>query len=166
VQYLDTDFDGIYDDGEWVTWHEINTQLQYKEWAAKYPNAKQSIIPYVENLLSLAESYHRDTGRHLSVYGDIGELFGAITYGIELHSNYAQGSDGRLGNDFVEVKTITPFKKKDVVTVDTNGNFSKLLIVKINQAFQVAGRMVDRDQLPKRDGRYLRVSWDDLSSVA
>ena len=48
----------FYDDGEWVTWSEIDEQLRYKEWGAKYPNAKRSIIPYFEDLISLAESYH------------------------------------------------------------------------------------------------------------
>lgn len=113
-------------------------------------------------MISLAESYHHETGLHLSVYGDIGELFGAITYGIELNKTYAQGSDGRLGNDHVEIKTITPFKTKDVVVVDTTRHFSKLLVVKINEEFQVAGRMIDRKLLPKRTGRFLRIRWDDL----
>ncbi|WP_299883330.1 hypothetical protein [uncultured Sulfitobacter sp.] len=110
----------------------------------------------------MAESYHYETGLHLAVYGDVGELFGAITYGIKLNKTYAQGSDGRLGNDHIEVKTITPFKNKDEVLVDTNGNFNKLLVVKINEAFQVSGRMIDRKELPKRSGRYLRVKWADL----
>lgn len=152
----------FYDDGEWVTWSEIDEQLRYQEWRAKYPNAKRSIIPYFEDLISLAESYHHETGLHLSVYSDIGELFGAITYGIELNKTYAQGSDGRLGNDHVEIKTITPFKTKDVVVVDTTRHFSKLLVVKINEEFQVAGRMIDRKLLPKRTGRFLRIRWDDL----
>lgn len=152
----------FYDDGEWVTWTEIDEQLRYKEWGAKYPNAKRSIIPFFEGLISLAESYHLETGLHLSVYGDIGELFGAITYGIESNRAYAQGSDGRLGKDHVEIKTITPFKSKDVVVVDTARHFSKLLVVKINGEFQVAGRMIDRKLLPKRTGRFLRIRWDDL----
>jgi hypothetical protein len=152
----------FYDDGEWVTWSEIDKQQRHKEWGARYPSAKRSVIPYFEDLVSLAESYHLETGLHLSVYGDIGELFGAITYGIELNKTYAQGSDGRLGNDHVEIKTITPFKTKDVVVVDTTRHFSKLLVVKINQEFQVAGRMIDRKLLPKRAGRFLRIRWDDL----
>lgn len=69
----------FYDDGEWVTWSEIDEQLRYKEWGVKYPNAIRSMIPYFEDLISLAESYHVETGLHLAVYGDIGELFGAIT---------------------------------------------------------------------------------------
>ncbi|MBP2449145.1 hypothetical protein [Rhizobium leguminosarum] len=98
----------------------------------------------------MAEGYHRETGRHLDVYGVIGELFGAITYGIKLNKNYAQGADGRLGNDHVEIKTITPFKSKDEVSVKVSGNFSKLLVVKINSDFEVSSRMVDRSKLPKR----------------
>lgn len=121
------------------------------------------MIPYFEDLISLAESYHLETGLHLSVYGDIGELFGAITYGIKLNKTYAQGSDGRLENDHVEIKTITPFKTKDVVMVDTSRHFNKLLVVKINAEFQVSGRMVSRKQLPKRSGRYLRIRWEDLA---
>ena len=156
----------FYDDGEWVSWSEIDEQLRYKEWGAKYPNANRSMIPYFEDLISLAESYHRETGLHLAVYGDIGELFGAITYGIKLNKTYARGADGRLGNDHVEVKTITPFKTKDVVEVDTAGNFNKLLVVKINEDFQVSGRMIDRKDLPKRQGRYLRVRWSDLPAAS
>lgn len=112
--------------------------------------------------MSLAESYHLETGRHLDVYGDIGELFGAITYGIKLNKNYAQGSDGRLGNDHVEIKTITPFKSKDEVVVKVSGNFSKLLVVKINAAFEVSSRMVDRSKLPKTAKPFLRIRWGDL----
>ena len=63
----------FYDDGEWVTWSDIDEQLRHKEWGAKYPNAIRSMIPYFEDLISLAESYHLETGLHLSVYGDIGE---------------------------------------------------------------------------------------------
>ncbi|UWQ60412.1 hypothetical protein K3722_00445 [Leisingera caerulea] len=152
----------FYDDGEWVTWSEIEEQVRCKEWGAKYPNAKRSLIPYFEELLSLAEQYHWETGFHLNLYGDIGELFAAITYGITLNKNYAQGSDGRLGKDFVEVKTITPFKKNDVVTVKTSGNFNKLLVVRINEDFEVSSKLVDRKDLPKPSGGIFRVAWGQI----
>ena len=153
----------FYDDGEWVTWSEIDQQFRYKEWQAKYPLGRLTEIPYFESLMSLAESYYHETGLHLSVYGDIGELFGAITYGIKLNKTYAQGSDGRIGNDHVEIKTITPFKTKDEVVIDRLGNFNKLLVVKINEVFDISGRMIDRKELPKGSGRYLRVKWRDLA---
>jgi len=155
----------FYDDGEWVTWSEINEQLQYKEWGAKYPNAVRSMIPYFEDLISLAESYHHETGLHLNAYGDIGELFGAITYGIRLNKTYAEGADGRLGDDHIEIKTITPFKNRDEVLVKLSGNWSKLLVVKINKEFEVSGRMISRKALPHRKGKVLRVKWSDLPAM-
>lgn len=155
----------IWDDGEWISWDEINQQLQYKEWGAKYPNADRSLIPIFENLISVAEWYFHETGRHLQVYGDIGELFCAITHGMKLNRNYAPGADGRLGNDHIEVKTITPFKNKDVVEVKASGNFNKLFVVKINADFEIAGRMVDRKKLPAAKGGKYRISWNEINSL-
>jgi hypothetical protein len=152
----------IWDDGEWISWEDIDQQIRYKEWGAKYPNADRALIPVFEQLLTTAQSYHEDTGRHLQVYGDIGELFGAITYGIKLHRNYAQGSDGRLGNDFVEVKTITPFKNCDEVEVNLERHFSKLLIVKINEEFEIAHRLIDRRLISKKSKKRQRVKWSNL----
>lgn len=151
----------IWDDGEWISWDEINQQIQYKEWRARYPNADLSLVPIFESLIGVAEEYHLLTGSHLQVYGDIGELYGAITHGIKLHRNYAKGSDGRLGNHFVEVKTITPFKNCDVVEINLDRNFSQVLIVKINADFEVRGKLIDRKALPKgkRRGNRLRIDW-------
>ena len=156
------DNNAFWDDGEWVTWDEINEQIQYKEWRARYPNADLSAVAVFENLLETAQSYYELTGRHLQVYGDIGELYGVITHGLKLHRNYAQGSDGRIGNDFVEVKTITPFKSNDVVTLNLARNFSKALIVKINRDFEVRGKLIDRKLLPKAGGARLRIAWSSL----
>jgi hypothetical protein len=155
----------FYDGGEWVHWSEIEEQVRFKEWGAKYPNARKSLILYFEELLSLAEGYHMETGLHLNAYGDIGELYGAITHGIKLHQTYAQGSDGRLGNDFIEVKTITPFKQKDEVTVELSGNFNKLLVVRINENFEVSSKLVDRKPLPKTKGDFVHVKWGDLKPM-
>lgn len=152
----------LWDDGEWVSWDDINQQIQYKEWGAKYPNADRSLIPYFEQLINLAECYYHETGDHLQVYGDIGELFGAITLGIKLHRNYAQGSDGRLGDDHVEVKTISPFKTNDYVEVKASGNFNRLLVVKINQNFELSSRMIDRKKLVAPKGGKYRVGWSEL----
>lgn len=151
----------IWDDGEWISWDDINQQIQYKEWRARYPNADLSLVPIFESLIGVAEKYHLLTGSHLQVYGDIGELYGAITHGIKLHRNYAKGSDGRLGNHFVEVKTITPFKNCDVVEINLDRNFSQVLIVKINADFEVRGKLIDRKALPKgkRRGNRLRIDW-------
>lgn len=149
----------FWDDGEWIAWDDINEQIQFKEWRARYPNADLSLVSVFENLLETAQSYHELTGRHLQIYGDIGELYGVITHGLKLHRNYAQGSDGRIGNDFVEVKTITPFKSDDVVTINMAGNFNKVLIVKINENFEIKGKLIDRRSLPKPKGDRLKLDW-------
>ncbi|MFZ2099603.1 MAG: hypothetical protein WAU86_03465 [Oricola sp.] len=155
--------DSIWNDGEWVSWDDINQKIQYHEWRVRYPNADISLVPIFEQLISAAEHYYSITGSHLQVYGDIGELYGAITYGIKLHKNYAQGSDGRLGNDFIEVKTITPFNKKNRISVSLSGNFSKLFVVKINADFEISGRLINRADLPKSEGKNLVLRWHDLA---
>lgn len=152
----------IWDDGEWIGWDEINAHLERQELEARYPNGDLELIPILEDLLSTAEEYHRITGRHLQVYGDIGELYGAIAYGLKLHRNYAQGSDGRIGNDFVEVKTITPFKSNDTVVLNLKRNFNKVLIVKVDADFVVRGKLISRKTLPKVKGDTLQLDWNDF----
>lgn len=92
----------------------------------------------------------------------IGELYGAITYGINLHSNYSQGSDGRLGNDFIEVKTIAPSNKREETEVNMAGHFSKLLVVKFNEEFEIAHKLIDRKLLRATKGNRLRINWSNL----
>lgn len=159
------DDNAIYDDGEWITWTEINGHLARQEMQAQYPHADIEIVEVFEDLLATAERYHALTGRHLQVYGDIGELYGVITHGLKLHRNYAQGSDGKIGNHFVEVKTITPFKTNDVVALNLKRNFSKVLIVKISADFEVRGKLIDRKALPKIKGDRLMLSWDHFEQA-
>ena len=153
----------IWDDGEWISWHEINEHIEREEMREKYPRGDLTIVPIFESLLTAAENYHRLTGRHLQVYGDIGELFASLTLGITLHRNFAKGSDGRLGNDFIEVKTITPLNKKHKITINLNGHFSKVFVVKIDQDFHISGNLIDRKTLP-RGRKSVCISWDDLES--
>ena len=158
------DDNAIYDDGEWITWSEINSHLERLEFEARFPNLEVDLVPIFQDLLAVAQDYHELTGSHLQVYGDLGELYGAITHGIKLHRNYAQGSDGKLGNHFVEVKTITPFKSKDTITLNLKRNFSKVLIVKIDADFEVQSRMIDRKSLPKSNGDKLTLDWAYFAS--
>lgn len=158
------DDDAIYGDGEWITWTEINSHLERLELKASGPSADIDLMAIFIRLLNIATDYYRLTGRHLQVYGDLGELYGAITYGIKLHRNYAQGSDGRMGNDLVEIKTITPFKIHDQVVLNLQRNFSKVLIVKIDAEFNVHGKLVARKELPKVKGDRLTLRWSDIDN--
>jgi hypothetical protein len=83
-------------------------------------------------------------------------------FGIKRHGPMTRGSDGMLGHDFVEVKTITPDKNSDWVRVKRVGNFSRLVVVKISDDFQFAARMVDRRILRKGTGKWATLSWDAM----
>ena len=112
--------------------------------------------------MQTAEDYFHLTGQHLPLYGVIGELFAAITIGLKLNKLCAPGADGRLGNDHIEVKTITPFKKHDFVELSTKGNFDKVFVVKVSPSFELAWRMVERKRLPKAKNGKVRLKWSDL----
>lgn len=158
------DDNAAYDDGEWITWTEINSHLDRLEFQHRYPHLDVNLVPIFQDLLAVAQDYHGLTGSHLQVYGDLGELYGAVMHGIKLHrKSYVQGSDGKIGNDFVEVKTITPFKRNDTITLNPKRNFSKVLIVKIDASFNVQGRLVDRKALPRNKGNTIKLDWLDFA---
>ncbi len=170
---------GFWVDGDWFDWDEFGDEedstefvstLAQREYEAelrwRFPKAENiDLIPIFEDLLCCARDYHFLTGRYLDIYGDIGELYGAIKYGIVLKKNKAQGSDGTLGNDHVEIKTISPHKKKHGVEVKASGNFNKLLVVNIDQNFNVQSRMIDRKSIRRQvNGKYT-VEWEQLTNT-
>lgn len=174
--YYDAQADRFWDDGDWIDWEEFDpdiglpthdshlAKLEHEaELRLRYPKADITLVPYFKALVGMSADYHADTGRHLHSYGDIGELFGAIVYGIDLHRNFATGSDGRLGDDFVEIKTIAPFSTKDRVRLRLDRHFSQLLLVKINKDFQISGRMIPRRSLPPGSGKYMTIRWEDVA---
>ena len=62
------------------------------------------------------------------------------------------------------MKTITPFKNTDQITLNLKRNFSKVLVVKIDAAFEVRGKLIDRKALPKVKGDKLTLNWADIES--
>jgi hypothetical protein len=112
-----------------------------------------------ENLVENAKSYHLLMGRYLQIWGELGELYAEVKYGIKRHKPHAMGSDGKLGNDFIEIKTISPEKSGEHVLVKRSGNFSKLLLVKIDEDFNFDGCFISRKSVPKGEGTHARVSW-------
>jgi len=153
--------EAIYEDGEWVSWEYINQQLHHKELSEEYPAASPEVVEIFEDLVNLTREYYEHTGRYLQLWGEMGELYGEIKYGIERHRPGQSGSDGRMGNDWVEIKTISPEKDSSTVQVKRAGNFNKLLIVKINPEFQFESRLIDRKDLRKGSGKYAKATWED-----
>lgn len=155
--------DAIWDDGEWISWEWINGQLHEQELKERYPEADIDLIHIFETLVDDAFNYKQITGRYLPIFGELGELFAEITFGIKRHKPRTQGSDGRLGNDFIEIKTITPEKTNEKVSVKRQGNFNKLLVVKINEEFEFEARMLDRKDMSKGEGKVATVSWSSMN---
>jgi len=163
--------DGIYDDGEWISWDWINGQIyeqdlrEYEsDLSAAYPKAEPIIVEIFQNLVGLPLAYKEITGRYLQIWGELGELYAEVEYGLKRHKPHTQGSDGRLDKDWVEVKTISPEKGDDKVFVKRAGNFNKLLVVKINEEFEFEAKMIDRKKLKKGVGKNARVSWNSVEA--
>ncbi|MDO9592200.1 MAG: hypothetical protein U0998_09140 [Moraxellaceae bacterium] len=137
--------------------------IQEKELSALHPHDDPELAMIFESLVESARSYYELTGRYLQIWGELGELYAEIKYGIKRHKPHTRGSDGKLGNDFVEIKTISPEKDGGQVQVKRAGNFNKLLVIKISEGFEFDGRFIERKQLSKGEGTYARVSWSALS---
>lgn len=136
-----------------------------KDWLAACPQADPKLVEIFDSLVETAVSYYALTGRYLQIWGELGELFAEVGYGIKRHKPHTRGSDGKLGNDYVEIKTISPEKEGDQVEVKRAGNFNKLLVVRISETFEFEGRLIARKQLSMGEGKYARVSWSALSPV-
>jgi len=128
----------------------------------QYRNVNPELLAIFEELVESAAKYKRLTGCHLPILGELGELFAEIMFGLKRHDPMTRGSDGMLGNDFVEVKTITPDKRNDKVQVKRAGNFGKLIVVKITDDFQFGARMVHRRNLKQGKGEFDEISWDSM----
>lgn len=130
-----------------------------------FPKADPELVQIFEDLVQSARSHFLLTGRYLQIWGELGELYAEIKYGIKRHKPFTRGSDGKLGNDFIEIKTISPEKEGEQVQVKRAGNFNRLLVVKISEQFEFEGRLIERKNLSKGDGAYARVSWSKLDST-
>ena len=158
--------DGIYDDGEWISWDWINGHIADQELRGEFPDANLEVVKIFQELVSLAEAYKRETGRYLQIWGELGELYAEIKFGVVRHRPGTPGSDGRIGNDWVEVKTISPEKLSEVIQVKRAGNFNKLLVVKISEDFEFEARMIDRTLLRKGKGKHAKLQWGEHAEPA
>jgi len=152
--------DGIWDDGEWISWDWINNQLDDQDLQAEYPNANLEVIRVFEDLVSSAHEYYNVTGRYLQIWGELGELYAEIKFGIVRHAPGTEGSDGRLGNDWIEIKTISPEKTNETIQVKRAGNFNKLLVVKISKDFDFEVKIINRKKLGKGKGKHAKIAWE------
>lgn len=118
----------------------------------------------LQDLVDCAVRHLENTGRYLQVWGELGEIYAEIKFGLRRHATHAPGSDGTIDGKRVEVKTISPEKTNDRVLVKSQGDFEQLLIVRIDQDFQFQGKLLDRSELSGGKGKFLQGSLADDAS--
>jgi len=127
-----------------------------------YNLSKQSDI--FNDLVSCAARHFENTGRYLQVWGELGEIYAEIEFGLRRHGTHEAGSDGTIRGKRVEVKTISPEKSNDHVFVKSQGNFEQLLIVRIDQDFPFKGKLFERNELKQATAKFLKGRLPDDSS--
>ncbi|GJM12654.1 MAG: hypothetical protein DHS20C12_10570 [Pseudohongiella sp.] len=162
---IDGPSDAIWDDGEWISLDWINQQTCEQELRESFPNANPELVKVFEDIVQTAITYKAVSGRYLPVFGELGEIFAEITFGIKRHPPRTPGSDGRLGNDWIEIKTITPEKQSDEVQVKRKGNFNKLIVVEISEFFEFEAREIDRKDIAKGTGEFAKVYWSAMKKM-
>lgn len=110
----------------------------------------------LEDLVDCAERHFKNTGRYLQVWGELGEIYAEVRFGLCRHGTHQAGSDGTINGKLVEVKTISPEKAGDQVVVKSQGNFEQLLVVRIDEKFEFTGKLLNRDELMDGGGRFLK----------
>lgn len=118
------------------------------------------------DLIDCATRHYDNTGRYLQIWGELGEIYAEIKFGLRRHGTHEAGSDGTIAGKLVEVKTISPEKTSNQVLVKSQGNFEQLLIVRIDRDFQFQGKLVDRSELRGASGKFLRGRLKDDTSNA
>lgn len=126
-----------------------------------FPFSVLEQIQIFEDLVDCAERHFDNTGRYLQVWGELGEIYAEIKFGLRRHATHTAGSDGIISGKLVEVKTISPEKVGNGVLVKSQGDFEQLLIVRVDREFQFQGRLFDRSELKGATGKFLRGRFKD-----
>lgn len=159
--------DGIYDDGEWISWAYINRQIAIQEGELVEDDFREEYTPEIQWLLMEVEDDEANGIIPSPKWGRIGEIYVANRFGVVLSREHAQGHDGRLGNDLVEIKTLTPLKHRPIVRVKRKANFSLLAVVRVNEDHEFDALLVKRSNLPMAgEGDYLFIDWNTLRGLA
>ncbi len=110
----------------------------------------------LEDLVGCAVRHFENTGRYLQVWGELGEIYAEVMFGLCRHATHRSGSDGTINGRRVEVKTISPERSSDAVFVKSQGDFEQLLIVRIDENFEFKSKLIERNELSGSDGKVLR----------
>jgi hypothetical protein len=168
-------WDWEYIDREWVDSQlEVGSEDKSLAFAPDAPFQSRDGFPFntleqteiFYDLIDCATRHFENTGRYLQIWGELGEIYAEIKFGLRRHGTHEAGSDGTIAGKLVEVKTISPEKASDHVLVKSQGNFEQLLIVRIDRDFEFRGKLINRSELNGGSGKFLRGRLKDDTSNA
>jgi len=151
LEWIDSELEDVPEDDAYSI--EPNEPFQSRD-GFPYRILEQTEI--FHTLVECASRHFENTGRYLQVWGELGEIYAEIKFGLRRHGTHKAGSDGTISGRLVEVKTISPEKSSDRVVVKRQGDFEQLLIVRIDQDFQFQGKLFERSELNGHSGKYLK----------
>jgi hypothetical protein len=154
-KWIDRQLDGVPDDDA----YSIEVEKPYRS-RQGFPYSIVEQTGILEDLIDCAQRHFDNTGRYLQVWGELGEIYAEVKFGLRRHRTHQAGSDGTIDGKMVEVKTISPEKSSNHVFVKNQGDFEKLLIIRIDREFNFRGRIFDRSELAG-SGKFLRGRFDD-----
>src|SRR6476469_1175267 len=76
---------GIWDDGEWISWEYIDEHVEEMELRREFPKASIELINNFQSLIDIAAEYREITGRYMDIWGELGELYAEVKYGLKRH---------------------------------------------------------------------------------
>lgn len=135
---------------------------QLEDILAQYPNQNPLVVESFQKLCESAFQYYKLQKRHLEIWGELGELFVEMKLGLRRYKPHKHGSDGYVGKDVIEVKTISPNKTNEIVEGHCNGNFNILALVKISHSsdgYVFELRTIKRKELNISSSNKFRINW-------
>lgn len=150
LEWIDSELDDVPEDDAYSI--EPNEPFQSRD---GFPFSVLEQTEIFHDLVDCASRHFENTGRYLQVWGELGEIYAEIKFGLRRHGTHKAGSDGTISGRLVEVKTISPEKTSDRVIVKRQGDFEQLLIVRIDRDFQFQGKRFERNELNGLSGKYL-----------
>lgn len=150
-EWINSQLDGVAEDDA----HQF-VPTESSRSRAGFPFSSMEQMEIFSDLVDCAERHFKNTGRYLQIWGELGEIYAEIKFGLRRHETHKAGSDGTIAGKLVEVKTISPEKSGDNVLVKSQGDFEQLLIVRIDRDFQFVGKIFERNELKRGTGKYLQ----------
>ena len=83
-------------------WEELDDSELAEETLSNNPELSKVF----NNLVYNAKLFHSLTNRYLQIWGELGELFGEIHYGIKRHKPHTKGSDGAYSHAWRSLNNI------------------------------------------------------------